>query len=141
MTPEEFRLQFMKNRGITLDTPPANVVQTVPITPTAAPPPVVPPQPIVPPPSPSPVVRTNPDGTLAGNVTSNRVDNPAEWVTPPVVAPASTVAAAPPVRPPSAFPAGGADAVPFSRPTVEPNQAGGLTLASNPVQGWGGTVG
>jgi len=142
-TPDELRAAFIKSRGLSLASnpvpapPPVVVpppqepvtrsVQTIPITPTEAP------------------IRTNPDGTLAGNITSNRVDNPASWVTPPVVAPApdAAVVAAPPARvPPSAFPVGGVAPVPNTAPVIEQGAGGGVSLNSNPVApGWAGTVG
>ena len=127
MTPDEFRNAFIKSRGLNLTSnpipiPPPTPVQTVPITPT---------DPTQPP------VRTNPDGSLVGNMTSNKIDNPTAWN--PASVPPMPLAAAPP--PPAPFPTQGAPAVPYSRPAVEQAPGGGLSLASNPVQDWRGSVG
>lgn len=55
---------------------------------------------------------------------------------PPMEAPPPAMAA--PMQP-SVFPTAGAPAVPYSRPAVEAGPKG-LTLASAPTPGWGGTV-
>src|SRR6185369_9110473 len=83
MTPEEFRQQFMKLRGLNIDSTP---VVSPPIVPT----------PITPVPVRSmdaPPIRTNPDGTLAGNLTSNRIDNPVVQQSPTGITLNSTPAA------------------------------------------------
>jgi hypothetical protein len=133
MTPEQFRAQFIKSRGLTInDSPiPQVPVQSVPIAPTD---PAQGRETIVIPPPPGAGGPTDP------NAPPFRLDRGA------VLPPEGPAQVVPPITPgaayakPSAFPTGAAPAVPFN-PIRDPGPAG-VSLNSTPVApGWAGTVG
>lgn len=122
MTPEEFRIAFMKSRGLSLDgTPiPQIPVQTVPITPTD-----------------EPIRMPNPEAVAAWRAGANQ-DIANGVVGTPSVPPMPAV---PPVKPPAVFPPDAAPAVPYTQPAVAQT---GTTLTSTPMDpnaGWAGSIG
>lgn len=147
MTPEEFRLQYMKNRGVSLTGNP------IPQVPTPVPNPLPANAPIVPTPIQTQPIRTDVLPSPGGGPTdptappvrmpsAAAVDAWRQGVQPPVVqSPPAPPVAAPPVRVPPAYPTGGADPIIATNPAVQQGP-GGITLNSAPVaQGWAGTVG
>lgn len=148
MTPEEFRLRFIQNRGLNIN--------STPLPPPPVDAPIVPTQ--------VPVTRGGAD--LAPPIRTDILPSPGGPATDPTAPPhrlppaeaveawrrgvplpdvppaAEPPVAAPPARVPPAFPAGGVAPVIATNPVVDQAPGGGVTLNSTPVApGWAGTVG
>jgi hypothetical protein len=137
MTPEEFRQQFMKLRGLSIDSTPIvpTSVSTVPVQPTNEVRTVIVPSPGGGPTDPNALPhRLNPYGPPKAPP-SDIPDTPA--VRSAVAAPA--VLPAVPAKPPAPFPTTPVDPVPNVPQATGP---AGITLNSAPIApGWAGTVG